>query len=68
MKDVTQSSSKIVYKPLPQDDPKQRRPDISKARSLLGWEPRTELKTGLRLSLEYFQLAVTEEFNPRAVA
>lgn len=68
VKEVTQSSSKIVYEPLPQDDPRQRRPDISKARSLLGWEPKSDLKTGLRLSLEYFQLAVTEEFNSRAVA
>jgi dTDP-glucose 4,6-dehydratase len=66
--EVTQSSSKIVYVPLPQDDPRQRRPDISKARKLLGWEPKTDLKTGLRLSLEYFRLAVTEEFNSRAVA
>ena len=63
MKDVTQSSIKIVYEPLPQDDPKQRRPDISKARSLLGWEPMTELKTGLRVSLEYFQLEGMEEFT-----
>ena len=64
--ETTRSSSKIVYGPLPQDDPRQRRPDISKARGLLGWEPKTDLKTGLRLSLEYFQSALTEEFNSRA--
>jgi len=43
---------------LPQDDPKQRRPDITKARTLLGWEPKTDLETGLRLSLDYFRMAV----------
>ena len=68
VKVITQSRSEIVYESLPQDDPRQRRPDISKARGLLGWEPKIELKTGLRLSLEYFQLAVTEELNSRAVA
>ena len=68
VKEIIQSSSKIVYESLPQDDPRQRRPDISKARGLLGWEPKTDLKTGLRLSLEFFQSVVTEEFKSRAVA
>ena len=58
---VTGSKSKICYEPLPQDDPKQRRPDITKARTLLGWEPKIDLETGLRLSLEYFKSAVAEE-------
>ena len=58
---VTGSKSKIRYEPLPQDDPKQRRPDITKARGLLGWEPKIDLETGLRLSLDYFKKAVTEE-------
>jgi len=58
---VTGSTSKICYEPLPQDDPKQRRPDITKARQLLGWEPKIDLETGLRLSLDYFKKAVTEE-------
>jgi dTDP-glucose 4,6-dehydratase len=58
---VTGSKSKIRYEPLPQDDPKQRRPDITKARHLLGWEPKIDLETGLRLSLEYFRKAVAEE-------
>src|ERR1051325_4966855 len=48
--EVTGSKSGIRFEPLPQDDPKQRRPDISKARSLLGWEPKTDLATGLKLS------------------
>ena len=55
---VTGSESKIRYEALPQDDPKQRRPDITKARTLLGWEPKTDLETGLRLSLDYFRMAV----------
>ena len=58
---VTGSKSKICYEPLPQDDPKQRRPDITKARELLGWEPKIDLETGLRLSLDYFKQAVAEE-------
>lgn len=45
----------IVYQPLPQDDPKRRRPDISKARRLLGWEPKVKLEEGLRITLEYFE-------------
>ena len=55
---VTDSRSKLRFEPLPQDDPRQRRPDICKARALLGWEPKTDLETGLRLSLDYFQEAV----------
>jgi dTDP-glucose 4,6-dehydratase len=57
---VTGSKSQICYEPLPQDDPKQRRPDISKARRLLGWEPKIDLEAGLRLSLDYFKKAVSE--------
>ena len=57
---VTNSSSKICYEALPQDDPKQRRPDIAKARQLLGWEPKIDLETGLRLSLDYFKKALPE--------
>ena len=52
---VTGSKSKIVYKPLPQDDPTQRQPDIGKARALFGWEPKIDLETGLKLSLDYFK-------------
>jgi len=54
---VTASKSKIRYEALPQDDPQQRCPDITKARTLLGWEPKTDLETGLRLSLDYFRKA-----------
>jgi dTDP-glucose 4,6-dehydratase len=62
---VTGSKSKICYEPLPQDDPKQRRPDITKARHLLGWEPKIDLETGLRKSLDYFKKAVAEEVPAR---
>jgi dTDP-glucose 4,6-dehydratase len=53
--ELTGSGSKIDFRPLPQDDPKVRQPDISKARRLLGWEPRVPLEDGLRRTLEYFR-------------
>jgi len=59
--EVTGSKSQISYAPLPQDDPKQRRPDITKARTLLGWEPKVQLESGLRMSLEYFRKALARE-------
>jgi len=55
---VTGSASKIRFAPLPEDDPKQRQPDISKARRLLGWAPQVELEAGLQLSLGYFRTAM----------
>jgi dTDP-glucose 4,6-dehydratase len=58
---VTGSKSQIRYEPLPQDDPKQRCPDITKARQLLQWEPEIDLETGLRKSLEYFKTAIAEQ-------
>jgi dTDP-glucose 4,6-dehydratase len=54
----TGSWSKITYKPLPQDDPKQRRPDITKAKKLLGWEPKVPLAEGLVKTIEYFRRKV----------
>jgi dTDP-glucose 4,6-dehydratase len=59
--EVTGSRSQIVFEALPTDDPKQRQPDITKARTLLGWEPKIDLETGLGLSLDYFKKAVAEE-------
>jgi dTDP-glucose 4,6-dehydratase len=56
--EVTGSKSAIRYQGLPEDDPKQRRPDITKARTLLGWEPKIDLVSGLRMSLPYFREAV----------
>jgi dTDP-glucose 4,6-dehydratase len=63
---VTGSKSKIRFEKLPQDDPKQRRPDISKARKLLGWEPKVGLDDGLQMSLEYFREAVASEMPVKA--
>jgi len=61
---VTGSKSKLIFEPLPQDDPKQRRPDITKARTLLGWDPQITLEAGLRLSLDYFRTVALEQ-NPQ---
>ena len=54
----TGSKSKIVYQPLPGDDPKMRRPDISLAKKALGWEPKVELREGLQKTIEYFKAIV----------
>ena len=54
IKELTGSSSPIVHKPLPVDDPKVRQPNIDKARKLLGWEPKMPLEEGLRLTIDYF--------------
>jgi dTDP-glucose 4,6-dehydratase len=56
--DITGSESKILFKPLPQDDPTRRRPDITQARTLLGWEPKVSLRQGLEKSLDYFKTCV----------
>ncbi len=55
IKELTGSKSKIVFKPLPPDDPKVRRPDITKAREILGWEPKVPRSEGLKRTLEYFK-------------
>ena len=55
---VTGSSSKLRFEPLPQDDPRQRQPDISKASRLLGWAPKIGLRLGLEMSIDYFRSAV----------
>ena len=52
---LTQSTSKLCYKPLPQDDPKQRRPDISFAKSTLDWQPKVALEDGLKTTIDYFR-------------
>ena len=56
--EMTGSTSQIVYKPLPEDDPKVRKPDITRARTLLGWEPKVDLRTGLTSTIEYFRTKV----------
>ncbi|MEM6342860.1 MAG: UDP-glucuronic acid decarboxylase family protein [Bacteroidota bacterium] len=57
------SDSKIIYKELPQDDPKIRKPDISKAKSILGWEPQVSRSEGLKITLDYFKNVVTPELS-----
>jgi len=63
---LTGSDVKMIMKPLPQDDPKQRRPDISKAKEILGWEPKVGRAEGLRLTYEYFKGLPKEELYKTA--
>jgi len=60
---LTGKNVKIVYKPLPVDDPKQRQPDITKAKNILGWEPKVSRKEGLKVTYDYFQSLPNEELN-----
>ncbi len=60
---LTGNKVKIVYKPLPVDDPKQRQPDITKAKTLLGWEPKVKRKEGLKITYEYFKALPKEELT-----
>ena len=55
IKNYTESNSEIIYEELPADDPKERKPDISKAKELIGWEPRVSLEDGLKKTIEYFK-------------
>jgi len=55
IKKLTGSKSKVVFKPLPKDDPKQRRPDITKAKNILGWEPKVSVDEGLKKTIEYYK-------------
>jgi UDP-glucuronate decarboxylase len=59
--ELTESKSQIEFKPLPADDPKQRKPDISSAQNLLGWNPEVNLKAGIQASLEYFRTKLSEK-------
>ena len=58
---LTGTKQKIVYKPLPQDDPKQRQPDITKAKEILGWEPKVNRAEGLKITYEYFKSLPKED-------
>jgi len=60
---LTGNKVKIIYKPLPVDDPKQRQPDITRAKQLLGWEPKVSRKEGLKITYEYFRSLAPEELN-----
>lgn len=60
---LTGTTQKLISKPLPQDDPKQRKPDISKAREILGWEPKVSRAEGLKITYEYFKSLKPDELN-----
>ena len=60
---LTGTAQKIIYKPLPKDDPLQRQPDISKAKELLGWEPKVSRKEGLKIVYDYFKSLSPEELQ-----
>ena len=63
---LTGTSQKLIYKPLPQDDPKQRRPDITRAKEILGWEPKVDREEGLKITYDYFKGLSPEELNKTA--
>jgi dTDP-glucose 4,6-dehydratase len=63
--ELTGNKVKLVFKPLPVDDPKQRQPDITKAQQLLGWQPKINRKQGLRITYEYFKSLSSNEWNKR---
>jgi len=58
---LTGSKQKIIHTPLPKDDPKQRKPDITLATKLLGWEPKVSRAEGLKITLEYFKSLTPDE-------
>ncbi|HLL41639.1 MAG TPA: GDP-mannose 4,6-dehydratase, partial [Segetibacter sp.] len=60
---LTNSNVKIIYQPLPVDDPKQRRPDITKAKALLDWEPKVSRSEGLKITYDYFKSLSEEELH-----
>ena len=60
---LTNSTSEVIFKPLPEDDPKQRQPDISLAKSTLDWEPKTQLKDGLEKTISYFDQLLSNKVN-----
>jgi UDP-glucuronate decarboxylase len=65
--ELTGSRSKVVHRPLPQDDPRQRRPDISEAERLLGWRPTTTLREGLAMTIPYFEQLLSQRDVAQAV-
>ena len=63
--ELTGTASPIVYKPLPEDDPKVRQPDITRARTMLGWEPKVDVREGVRRTIEFFRTLID---SPRMMA
>jgi UDP-glucuronate decarboxylase len=66
--ELTSSKSKVDFEPLPSDDPKQRQPDISRAKAVLGWEPKTELREGLTKTITYFDEVLSQGSLPALTA
>ena len=64
---LTGSKSKIVHRPLPEDDPRQRRPDISEAQRILAWRPAVNLEQGLKSTIAYFEKLLSEGLVERSV-
>jgi dTDP-glucose 4,6-dehydratase len=62
---LTGANQKVIFEPLPQDDPKQRQPDITKARELLGWEPKVSRAEGLKITYDYFKNLPERELKPK---
>jgi UDP-glucuronate decarboxylase len=63
--EMTGSKSTLTFMPLPQDDPKQRQPDITLAQSKLGWQPKVPLREGLKHTIEYFDRLMSAQANAR---
>lgn len=65
---LTASGTKVIYKPLPTDDPKQRKPDITKAKEILGWEPKIGRAEGLKITYDYFKSLAEHNITPKEFA
>jgi len=65
---LTGSGTKVIYKPLPTDDPKQRKPDITRAKSILGWEPKVDRAEGLKITYDYFKSLPEYNITPKEFA
>jgi dTDP-glucose 4,6-dehydratase len=66
VRELTKTSAPLVERPLPEDDPKIRKPDITRARTMLGWEPKIGIREGLQKTIDYFASLPTERMQPRA--
>jgi dTDP-glucose 4,6-dehydratase len=62
---LTGTTQKVIYKPLPTDDPMQRQPDITLARKRMGWEPKVNRAEGLKITYDYFKSLTEEELNEK---
>ena len=66
VRELTKTSAPLVERPLPEDDPKIRKPDITRARTMLGWEPKVGIREGLKKTIDYFASLPAERMQPRA--